>query len=526
MGQKVWCLAVSRLSRLDGFDVKQPNILLIFCDQLRYDAIAAHGNPVIKTPVIDGLIESGVSFTNAYTPCPVCVPARFSMHTGLLPHRTGVFENTPIPEGRTSFMEVLKQGGYQTFGVGKMHFTFPSGGAALWGFDNRANCEAPDRRANDFFRVIDERGYRHVYDIGGVKSEMYYIPQVSQLPEDLHHSAWTADKSIELMERRDPNQPFFLMASFRKPHPPFAPPAPWNKLYRGPDMPEPKRPVDSENLLTLWNRFQNRYKYRDQGEDLNLIRQVKAHYYAEISFIDYSVGRILERMKANGTYDDTLIVFASDHGELLGDYGSFGKRCFLDSAARVPLVMSGPGIVPGSRPAAPVSLVDIMPTFLDAAGLPQQEERSGESLLGLAHGLLDRDAIVGQYEEGPYASYMIRTRDYKYIYSVPDEREFLFDVVHDPEETRNRAANPLFTKKTKELRERLLRFFQAEGYGDPIQDGQWKRYGRKMMPADPDAYLLFQDPPASIPHIPGYETDANSKQNFEFHWFEDKYEQV
>lgn len=520
------CLAVSGFLRLDAIHMTQPNILLIFCDQLRYDAIAAHGNTIIKTPVIDELVRTGASFSSAYTPCPVCVPARFSMHTGLLPHRTGVFENTQLPEGRTSCMKVLQEGGYQTFGVGKMHFTFPSGGEALWGFDKRADCETNDRSANDFFRAIDERGYQHVHDTGGIRSEMYYVPQVSQLPEDLHHTAWTANKSIEFLQSRDPDRPFFMMSSFRKPHPPFAPPVPWNKLYRGPDMPEPKRPLDSENLMTLWNRFQNRYKYRDQGDDLNLIRQIKAHYYAETSFIDFSVGRIIEKMKELGIYENTLIVFSADHGELLGDYGCFGKRCFLDSAAKVPLVMSGPGVAAGTRPDVPVTLLDLMPTFLDAAGLPQRAERSGESLFGLVDGSIERDAVICQYEQGPFASYMIRTGHYKYIYSAPDEREFLFDLAHDPDETRNRAENPLFTKKTNELRRRLISFFVSEGYEDPIQDGSWKLYGKKSMPADPDAYLLFQDKPASIPHIPGYETDANSQRNFEFHWYEDRYESV
>jgi choline-sulfatase len=506
--------------------MNRPNIVLLFCDQLRYDALAANGNTVVKTPVIDELARDGISFDAAYTPCPVCVPARFSMHTGLLPHKTGVYENTQIPTGRTSFMEILRDNGYQTFGAGKMHFTFESGINELWGFDERATCESQDRSANDFLSSLDEAGYTHVHDAKGVRSEMYYVPQVSQLPPELHHTAWTVNESISFLERRDTSKPFFLMTSFEKPHPPFEPPVPWNKLYRGPDMPEPKVPGDSDGLLTLWNRFQNRYKYRDQGFDLNLIRQMKAHYYAEVSFIDYSVGRLVERMRELGVYEDTLIIFTADHGELLGDYRSFGKRCFLDSAAQIPLILRVPGQAGGSRCDAPVTLVDLMPTLLDAAGIDQREERSGESLLRIASGELERDAIVGQYEQGPYASYMLRTADYKYIYSVPDEKEFLFDLVHDPAETRNRALNPSFTAKTREMRDRLIEYFRKEGYEDPIENNAWRKHGLKTMPEDPDAYLLFQDPPGSIPRIPGYETDSNSRKYFEFHWYEDHYDSV
>ncbi|HKJ85953.1 MAG TPA: sulfatase-like hydrolase/transferase [Spirochaetia bacterium] len=504
----------------------QPNILLVFCDQLRYDAIAAHGNPVIQTPVLDQLVSEGVTFDAAYTPCPVCVPARFSMHTGQAPHRTGVFENTQLPEGRRSFMEMLRDAGYQTYGAGKMHFTFPSGLATTWGFDERATCESKDGSENDFQRFLEANGFGHVQDPKGVRSEMYYIPQVSQLPPHLHHTAWTVDSCIDFLGRRDGDKPFFVMTSFEKPHPPFEPPVPWNKLYRGPDMPLPKIPEDSDSLMTLWNKFQNRYKYRDQGTDRNLIRQMKAHYYAEISYIDHCLGRLFQAMRDEGVYEETLIVFTADHGELLGDYGCYGKRCFLDAAARIPLIVRFPGIEPGRRSADPVSLVDLLPTFLDVAGIEPEEDYSGGSLLRILDGSLAREETFGQYERGEFAAYMIRTEQYKYVYSAPDETEYLFDVIHDPEETRNRASNPLFTGVVRELRERLMDHLSSDGYTDPIEDGKWKRWGVKTMPKDPDAYLLFQDPAASLPSFPGYETDANSKRHFAFHWYEDRYDSV
>jgi arylsulfatase len=504
--------------------VKKSNIIFLFTDQFRYDAIAALGNPIIKTPVLDALVNEGVSFANAFTACPVCVPARYALHSGQMPHRTGVFENYQIPAGRRSFMECLTDGGYQTHGVGKMHFTFETGPETMWGFEGRTMSEGG--KDNAFSQNAKDHGYGHVTDSSGVRSEMYYIPQVSPLPAELHHTSWSVDASLDFLKGRDQDRPFFLMTSFTKPHPPFAPPQPWNKLYRGPEMPLPKVPQDSEALMTLWNRFQNRYKYRDQGTDLNLIRQMIAYYYAEISFIDYNLGRLFEYLKQEGLFDDTLIVFSSDHGEFLGDYGCFGKRSFLDASARVPLIVKYPGCEPHSECKRPVSLVDLMPTFLEFAGITPEEDLSGESLFAMVDGRSDRDTIFGHYEQKEYASYMSLTEDYKYIYSAPDETEYLFDRVRDPDETRNKAMNPLFVEKTKEMRGRIIDYFKDEGYTETLDGDTWKKYGKKSMPEDPDAYLLFQDPADSIPHIPGYETDVNSKKHFRFQWFDNRYDTV
>ena len=500
---------------------EKPNILLIFTDQQRFDTIEALGNPVIKTPVLNELADKGTAFTRAYTPCPVCIPARYSMHTGQMPHRTGVTENHRMPGGRKSFMQILSENGYQTFGAGKMHFAFDTGLDTLWGFDERKVCELDhDLEKNDFYQSLKSEGFGHVYDYKGVRSEMYYIPQVSQLPAKRHHTAWTVDCCIDYLKRRDRQKPFFVMTSFEKPHPPFEPPAPWNKLYRGPDMPLPKRPEGCENLHTLWNRFQNRYKYRDRGIDEHLIRQIKAHYYAEISFIDYNLGRLFEYMETEGIKEETLIIYTSDHGEMLGDYNCFGKRCFLDSAARIPMIIRYPGCDKGRRCDAPVSLIDILPTILDFSGIDTHEDYCGESLFDIISGKSERDVIYGQYEKEGYAAYMAFDGRYKYIYSAPDDKELLFDLATDTQEAANKAYNPLYFEKTKELRDRLIAYFRKEGYTAPLDGDTWKRYPKKEMPDDPDAYLLFQDPEKSLPDIPGYKTESNSKKHFKFAWYD------
>lgn len=485
-----------------------PNILLLFTDQQRFDTIEAHGNPVIRTPVLNELARRGTSFTRAYTPCPVCVPARYAMLTGRAPFQSGCMDNGPMPEMGPSLMERLKDRGYQTHGTGKMHFTFPNwGDTAPWGFEERDVSEEVEGAARDDFHLyLKQNDYGHVKDPHGVRSEMYYIPQPSQLPERLHNSAWVADRSIDFLKKRDPNRPFFLMSSFIKPHPPFESPVPWNKLYRGPEMPLPKRPQDAEQLITYWNRHQNRYKYRDQGLDDHLIRCMKAAYYGAISFLDYQIGRILEYMRQNGLMENTVILFTSDHGELLGDYNCFGKRSFLDSAARVPMMMVTPGQQTGGRVCeAPVSLMDVAPTILQFAGVERPEEMLGESLADIAEGQIGRDMVTGQFQSNGGGLHMAVTSRYKYIYSEPDQREWLFDLRIDPLETRNRAKLPDYQSVTRRIRERLIAYYRSQGFVQPLEADGWRHYPVRTMDADPDSGLLYQDPEPSLPHIPGYE---------------------
>jgi len=483
------------------------NILLIFTDQQRFDTIEALGNNIIKTPALNSLVENGVAFTRAYTPCPVCIPARFSMHTGQMPHRVDCVVNETSPNDRESFQQVLNKNGYQTHGVGKMHFALKGHKPdTLWGYESRDFSEEGGGD-NAFREFLKENGYDHVYDPHGVRGDMYYIPQPSQLPERLHHSTWVADKSIEFLKSRDTDRPFMMMTSFIKPHPPFESPTPWNKLYRGPEMPLPKRPQDSENLITFWNRFQNRYKGRDQGIDDNLMKQIKAAYYSAVSFVDYNVGRLLAYMKENNLIENTLIIYTADHGEMLGDYNCVGKRNFLDSAARIPMIMVHPDLPKGSVCNKPVNLVDIFPTFLEYAGIESQENYSGESLIPIAKGESDRDITFGQYQRNEYAMYMAVTEKFKYIYSAPDQKEWLFDLKTDPEETRNKAYNPMYIEIREMMKKRLIEYFKEEGFTSPLDDDDWKKGEVKTMTSDPDAYLLFQDTLGSIPNIPGYERD-------------------
>ena len=491
---------------------QRPNILLFFTDQQRADTIAALGNPVIRTPSLDRLVREGVAFTSAYSPSPVCVSARCSMIYGQYPLHTGCYDNMPMPvDDRVSFMGALTEAGYRTHGIGKCHFAPDS--AALRGFQTRESQEelvgSPDE--DDYLKYLHANGFGHVTDPHGIRGEMYYVPQPAQMPARLHPTQWVGDRSVAFLEDSARNKgPWLLFASFIHPHPPFAPPCPWHKLYRAPLMPLPNVPQDWEALLTYINRWQNRYKYRDQGIDRNLIRSIRAYYWAAISFIDYQIGRILGALEKTGQLDDTLILFSSDHGEYLGDYNSFGKRGMHDSAARIPLLARLPGVFDGGKTChAPASLVDIAPTILSATGANiTSHPLDGVDLAELVAGRSDREMVFGQFQRAGRASYLAVDRRWKYFYSAPDNRDFLFDHAVDPLETRNRAATPFMGDQADRMRRALIEHLKAGSESAALDTDQWKVYPTLPVPTDPDAGLLIQDNRWADTQIPGY-TDAH-----------------
>ena len=485
----------------------RPNILLFFTDQQRGDTIHAGGNPVIKTPNLDRLCDEGVQFQHAYTASPVCVSARCSLIHGQYCHTTGCFDNGfPMPTDRPTLMSALAEAGYRTHGIGKMHFSPDS--QARRGFQSRDRAEElrGSMAGDDYLEFLHAHGGSHIHDPHGLRGEMYYIPQPAQMPAELHATNWVGDRTVEFIREASGDQPFFLFSSFIHPHPPFSPPTPWTKLYRAPLMPLPKCPPDSEALWTWYNRHQNRYKYRDQGIDQNLLRNQKAFYYACISFIDYQVGRALAALEETGRLDDTLILFTSDHGELLGDYNCFGKRSFLDSAARIPLIARYPGrFAKGEACARVANTVDVMPTCL-AAAEAQVPDQDGVDLAELAGGGCDRSFVISELQSGNRAMYGIIDERWKYLYSAPDDREFLFDRVNDPDETRDRAGLCLCEESLKETRQALIDYYKSVGFTAPLDGDGWKRYPALGMPRNPDAGLLIQDAGWAKPlyHIPGY----------------------
>ncbi|MBK1880468.1 sulfatase family protein [Pelagicoccus mobilis] len=497
----------------------RPNILFILTDQQRFDTIHALGNPVIKTPNLDRLVNEGTIFSRAYTPSPECCPARASLHYGQYPALTACYSNVndwPDDEQNSSYVNELTQAGYRTHGVGKTHFAPRY--QDMRGYQTRdIQEEVISKGGDDYIRELEETPYGHVFEPHGARGEMYYMPQPSALPAEWHPTQWVANKSIDFINsQKDSDTPWYLTTSIINPHPPFAPPSPWHKLYRAQDMQLPKVPGNLDSLLTYYNHFQNRMKWRDRGIDENHIRCMIAYYYACISFIDHQVGRLLDTLEENGQLENTLIVFTSDHGELLGDYNCFGKRSPHDSALRIPMICRHPETFEAGRQIdAPVNLIDLVPTFMEAAKVDLSKTKfQGNSLQSIHADPGIRNSVYAQLGTAEQALYVIATRKWKYAYCSADGTELLFDLEKDPLETQNRANTPLCREIQNELKQELMAHLRDGGQQVAIDGENWRSYPKKSVSTIPDEGTMLQDSQGFDWTIAGYKEENDDKGNW------------
>ncbi len=440
--------------RLRSKPDSRPNILFVMTDQQRFDTVSALGNPHIYTPNLDRLVRRGVTFSNAYSTCPVCIAARHTIRTGREPGTTLFFRNNPgrdivelmagVEERCGEFLaRTLRRGGYRTFGIGKFH-TWPRD--MDLGYDVHLHSEeqygSPIRRQLDDYAAWLKRNYP-AYDcenLMGERTEMYYIPQRSPMPAEATVERWAADRAVEQISAQD-RGPWFGMVSFIGPHPPFAPPVPFNRLYDPDRMPSPvKGDIEADHLdasipLVNWQAW---------AEDINdpLARILKARYYGEISYIDDCLGRVLDCIEARSDADNTLICFFADHGENLGDHHAWQKSNFFEESCRVPFLLSWPDVLPrDARRDELVCLTDLFGIATSAAG--QAELRDGIDVLGILRGdAAPRSEVIGMFGSPgtPDFKVMVRTAGWKYIYLANGDREQLFDLDRDPAEHVNLAS--------------------------------------------------------------------------------------
>jgi len=455
---------------------KKPNLLLIMCDQLRADALGCYGNTLVQTPQIDRIARSGVAFDRAYSQTPVCVPARHGLISGQNPFELGLLKNETLAKDIAHPLpELLRRQGYATFAVGKMHF-HPV--RKHYGFDRMyLSEEIPEHfDDDDYLQFLRANGYGHIREPHGKRSEWYYVPQVSELPEHLHTTAWTAETACRVI-RNNRNRPFFLFASFIKPHPPFDPCAPYHEMYAPEQVPRPIRReserIPDDFLIDVMN------DYKVNGIDrLTLEDELKmrAYYYGSVSQVDKQIGRILETLESCGLLDDTLIVFTSDHGEMLGDHYSYGKRTFYEASARIPLILSWPAALPqGERRDHLALLEDIYATLIAAAGGTAPSTSCGLDLVAAAqrpeHSL--REQLHGIVGRGHGMKMMLRWGHFKYIYHVNGGKQNLFDLQDDPHELRDIAAE--HPDLCRRCREEMAEYYRSYGFTDALDGDGLKR---------------------------------------------------
>lgn len=466
----------------------QPNVLFVMTDQQRHDTIEALGNSTIRTPNLDRLVERGVTFTNAYSTCPVCVPARYTLRSGCEPTRTGLFANvapnsaSPAVAGLHDDIErrcgpylaqSMRDRGYRTFGVGKFH-TAPWNAAV--GYDVQLHTEelydTHDQRRGDAYASWIAREHPEfdwIEGLMGERTEMYYAPQMSPLPAELTVESWAADRAVELIADTDSTQPWFGFVSFIGPHPPLAPPIPFNRMYDPDRMPNPVRGERSIDHLDQQIPWMNHAIFAEDVSD-SLARVLRARYYGEISYIDQCLGRILDTVEAGPAADNTVICFFSDHGDHLGDHHGWQKESFFEASTRIPFLVSWPDRLPsGTTSDALVCLTDLFGIATVAAGDP--ELRQGVDVLGgLTVGAAGRKRLFGYHGAPGTESFkvMVREGSNKLIWMANGDSTLLFDVAADPDE-----LHPLQQQRPEvvaRLRTAIVNQLRADGVRDAFVD--------------------------------------------------------
>ncbi len=482
---------------------ERPNILLIVTDEMRGDCMGNAGHPDVKTPYLDSLAQMGVRFPHAYSPCPSCVPARAVLHTGLSPRhagRVGYQDCVPWNYGCTMAGELTRQG-YQTHCAGKMH-VYPSRSSMGFcsvelhdgylhygrfpGVDYSENQQVSD---DYFYWLKNEKGIACDVTDSGVECNSW-IARPWPYEEPLHPTNWVASRCIDFLRRRDPRKPFFLMASFVRPHAPYDAPACYFDLYRGRPL---RKPLEGDWDRPDWRHtFGPAYNSPTGPEDPELIRQQQIGYYACITHLDHQIGRIWMSLVEHGLRDNTVILFVSDHGEMLSDHCWCHKSLPYQGSIHIPLLIAGPQQYigrPGRTSDALASLQDIMPTVLSLAGAPVPPHLDGENLLGAPQRTWLHGEHVFRFQNR--SSQFIVTRRDKYIWFSQTGEEQYFDLETDPGETCNAIDSPACRQRAALLRSHLAEALAGseEGYSD----------GSRLIVGRPPQECLSN---ATLPNVP------------------------
>ncbi|MCA1808096.1 MAG: sulfatase-like hydrolase/transferase, partial [Lentisphaerae bacterium] len=435
-------------------------------DQHRWDCVGAYGNRDIQTPGIDALADDGVRYANAFCPFPVCTPSRYSLLSGLYVHQhLGWSNHCTLPAGIDTFPKQLRRAGYRSTAVGKMHFTptyLDVGFDEMW----LAEQHGPGRYDDDYHRWLMAEGLCDRNDLEDQVDEYreratacYWEnmgAQVSNLDEAHHSTTWIGDKAMETLASWG-SESNLLMVGFIKPHHPFDPPAPWDMMY------DPR----SLSLLPGWtescleadlDHSSGFFPHKDLTEAS--LRKVMALYYASISQIDHQVGRMINLLKEQGLYDDTLIVYTSDHGDYMGFHHLLLKGgAMYDPTMRVPLILKYPGNAgAGSVGRGLTSNVDVAPTILAAAGVATPAMMAGRDLASHPEG---SPFVVGESYSRNH--YMLRTDRDKLILNRDEPNSRYYDLETDPLELDNRFRDSTCQERVSKLKAMLLRWtlFQA-----------------------------------------------------------------
>jgi arylsulfatase A-like enzyme len=451
-----------------GFE--KPDVLVIMTDQWNPRCVGYESDPNVKTPNLDKLAKEGIIFDSNYSPCPVCMPARASLITGLYPHENNLWGNSNewyvFPHIAPMFQDIQKAG-VTTCQLGKLHWT---GGSDFkrefasekeyhkaLGLDHCMDIATPFSTRNGsgpYRNMIKKMGLMEEYskDMTERLKKNQYMVRPSVVSPEYHNDSFVADKAIEFIKKQPKSKPYCLVASFPGPHTPLDAPGKYAKMY------------DPDKIELPPNVPENMH-YSGTDYDRNSIREARANYFGKISLIDYNVGRIVEETKKRGRWDNTLVIFTSDHGEMIGAQGKMSKGKFWEESARVPLFLHWPKrIKPGQRSKALTQLFDVYPTIVEAVGGELSSGHSAVSLLPIATGKTNalRDEVFSEISHRGHFDYMVRTKSFKWFKNK--DQEYLFDMVNDPYEMHNLINVSEYGEVVKKLKQRHYRYLMEINY--------------------------------------------------------------
>ena len=434
------------------------NIVFLFSDEHAGAVMGNSGHPVVRTPHLDRLAEQSYAFDNAYCNSPICTPSRLSLLTGRFPHQIGAWDLGAIADRQyQTWGDYLTEAGYETVLCGRTHF---NGTDRRLGFSDRLLddlprwCNATGRPPR---RTPDERrgSNSHVAECGpGDHEHTKYDKNVANLAVDfLHEKAASPD-----------DKPFLLYCGFMHPHFPLIAPPEFFSRYDPDTLELPttwNEPLESQHPIIQHHRWAWR---NDIPPPEAVVRRALASYYALVSSLDAQVGRILQTIDTTPLRENTLVIYTSDHGEMAGHHGIWQKQCFYEPAVKVPLMLRLPSRETG-RVAENVSLVDVLPTLLEAAGLEIPSDLPGDSLLGIARHQANetRRAVFSEYHHMGMlnAGFMLKRGDYKLCLYVGSEPQ-LFNVNVDPLENDDLASKPEYATIRNEMETALRAVLDPE----------------------------------------------------------------
>lgn len=464
--------------------MNRPNILLIVDDQHRGDCLGIAGHPDIKTPYLDSLATRGVLFENAYSACPTCIPARAALMTGMTQEnhkRVGYQDGVTWNYEHTLASELSKEG-YYTQCIGKMHVSplrnllgfhhieLHDGYLHYNRYANTPYYESQKVADDYFYWLKQEKGIEcDITDTGLECNSWVARPWIYE--EKFHPTNWVVNRSLDFFRRRDRSKPFFLMTSFVRPHPPFDAPQCYFDMYKDKALTPPHigEWADIERYKILGREFNS----SDGIADSELVRQAQIGYYACITHMDHQIGRLIQALIEEQIYEDTVILFVSDHGELLGDHHMCRKTRPYQGSIKVPFILSGPNHLVSKSAKVDSRLVelrDVMPTLLDFAGADIPESVDGKSVRNLDEEKPEkfREYIHGEHAGGKMGNQYILTENAKYIWYTQTGEEQFFDLKKDPYEMVNEIDSIIYKGKINYLRNILIKKLKdrPEGYSD------------------------------------------------------------